>query len=142
MRGAADWIGRTLFLILSGLATYSMLLSILSISADIRQSATPGVPDGPVTNERPLRPVTPERPIGPTRIVPAPGEPRDANNPQPTGQAVSDGTASAMADDEMRRWAEALTWAVLALAGFAAAIIVVLLKITAQLARIANGRGL
>jgi hypothetical protein len=137
VRGAADWIGRTLFLILAGLATYSMLLSILSISAEIRHSATPGAPDAPVTRERPVRPATPERPIDPTRIVP---DAKRQSAGTASGEPVIAAAMPDMADDDLRRWAEALTWAVLALAGFAAATMIVLLKITAQLARIADGR--
>lgn len=113
---ALDWIGRTLLLILSGFATLSLIGAIAQV-ADI-------VPDAPVSMlDRSADPV-----------------------PTPDGQVVVASEPSAQvavaapppAEDAVARWLEALVYAVLALAGFAAAGVVVLLRLTATLNRIAN----
>ncbi len=113
---AFDWIGRVLLLVLSGLATMALLTSIASVSDDAFQSAF----DPPVSIERPEFAV--DAPIA------APGE----------GRLVPAGDVPANPDDRLAHKLDALIYAVLALAGFAAAILLVLLRMTAHLSRIAN----
>lgn len=115
---AIDWIGRTLLLILSGFATLSLIGAIAQV-ADI-------VPDGPVsTLDRSADPA----PTRDDQLVVA---------SEPSAQVAVAVAAPPPADDAVARWLEALVYAVLALAGFAAAGVVVLLRLTATLNRIAN----
>ncbi|WP_448659828.1 hypothetical protein ACPVPU_04755 [Sphingomonas sp. CJ99] len=140
MRGAADWAGRTLFLILSGMATYAVMMAMLSIGSELRQ------PDGTGDGNRVTAPTaTADRSRAERRATPL-TRPRSgdtgADSPRPGAAGTPAVAATIAPDPELARWAEALTWAVLALAGFAAAGVIVLLKITAQLARIAGARAL
>lgn len=140
MRGAADWAGRTLFLILSGMATYAVMMAMLSIGSELRQ------PDGTGDGNRVTIPTaTADRTQSERRAPPLP-QPRSddtgAASRRPGDAEMPLVAATIAPDPELARWAEALTWAILALTGFAAAGVIVLLKITAQLARIAGARGL
>jgi len=127
-----DWLGRTLLLVMAGLATLSIIASVASVS-NIHGS-TPSRPGSETVAERFETPETP------------PIEPRErVSSEAPVGESETDGVLAALSaadtqDGEIARWLESLTYAVLALAGFMAAALLVLLRITALLARIAERR--
>lgn len=111
---ALDWLGRVLLLVLSGVATLSLIGAIAQVS-DMQPAAPP---PGAIL-------LPPEQPRAPTNDAMAPGR-------------VA--APAAPADAEAVRWLKALTYAVTALAGFAAAAVITLLRITATLTRIAERR--
>ncbi|GAA0738702.1 hypothetical protein [Sphingomonas japonica] len=113
---AVDWIGRVALLVLSGLATMALLTSIASVSDQAFESAIQ--PPGAV--ERAEYP--PDTPVA---------EPSE-------GRLVGAGPAPASRDDRLAAKLDALIYAILALAGFAAAILLVLLRMTVHLSRIAS----
>jgi len=131
-----DWIGRTLLLVLSGLATFAILASLESASRGN------GTLRDPVTQTSAANPQTPAGEPVQTQVqdndraaVPAAQEPMQ----NITGPVALPTPAPAPVQDAgVAKLLEALTYAVLALAGFAAAILIVLLRITAHLARIAE----
>ena len=125
-----DWLGRTLLLVMAGLATLSIIASVASVSNI--HGTTPSRPGSDSVAERFEVPSSP--PI-------EPGERADTD--APVASADEDGVLTTISatdaeDDEIARWLESLTYAVLALAGFMAAALLVLLRITALLARIAD----
>lgn len=127
-----DWLGRTLLLVMAGLATLSIIASVASVS-NIHGS-TPSRPGGETVAERFDMPETP--PVEPSERV---------SSDAPVGEREDDRVLAALSaadvqDGEIARWLESLTYAVLALAGFMAAALLVLLRITALLARIAERR--
>jgi hypothetical protein len=126
-----DWIGRTLLLVLSGLATFAILASL--------ESASRG--NGTLRSGMPPMESTPDLRAPPPDAVREALGPSDARpgTPIPAGQPVQRvAVPTTSAQDAGAQLLEALTYAVLALAGFAAAILIVLLRITAHLARIAE----
>jgi hypothetical protein len=128
-----DWIGRTLLLVLSGLATFAILASLESAS---RGNGTLG--RGVPSMESAPDPRAPP-PEAVREALASRGD--RAPTPVPAGQAgqrMAAPTAAAVQDAGVAQLLEALTYAVLALAGFAAAILIVLLRITTHLARIAE----
>lgn len=127
-----DWLGRTLLLVMAGLATLSIIASVASVS-NIHGS-TPPRPGSETVAER----------LGPPEPPPVePSEPLSSEAPvagmEDSGVLAALSAADAQ-DGEIARWLESLTYAVLALAGFIAAALLVLLRITALLARIAERR--
>jgi len=127
-----DWLGRTLLLVMAGLATLSIVASVASVS-NIHGSA-PSRSGGETVAERFETPEMP--PVEPGERV---------SSETPVGDSEDDGMLAALSaadaqDGEIARWLESLTYAVLALAGFMAAALLVLLRITALLARIAERR--
>ncbi len=135
---AVDWIGRTLLLILAGLATLSILASLHSASklppgwqadrqaavGDRGTAADPGSSSGGSLAPRA------------TGVA----EPASAleDGLAPGAEIVVPVGAESAAADRIAQWLEALTYAVLALAGFAAAGLIVLLRISGMLARLAD----
>ncbi|UZK68575.1 hypothetical protein OKW76_10985 [Sphingomonas sp. S1-29] len=116
-----DWFGRLLLLGLSSFATLFLIGAMVQVS----NTGTPGPPPGervmasPQAGPVDAAPPRPGPPQAPARLpAPAPANPQDQR--------------------ELLRWAEALTYAVTALALFAAAGVVVLLRLTATLSRIAD----
>ncbi|MEG3149321.1 hypothetical protein U1769_05430 [Sphingomonas sp. ZT3P38] len=126
-----DWLGRTMLLILSGLATFAILASLESASRGngTLRSGMPPAESAPDPRAPPPEAV--REALGPRARMP--GTPIPAGQP---AQRVA--VPGAAAQDAGAQLLEALTYAVLALAGFAAAILIVLLRITAHLARIAE----
>lgn len=128
-----DWVGRTLLLILSGLATFALFASFTTISSG---------PDRTPPRPQPGEATAPETaPIG----RPAPIEQRrtiDRDSPVAAGEGGAEPIAGAIAvpraPDAVARWLEALTYATLALAGFVAAGLIVLLRIAGHLGQIAR----
>lgn len=124
-----DWIGRTLLLVMAGLATLSIVASVASVSN--------------IHGTSPQRPGT--QSIA-ERSDSAQPQPIERAEPQTVAEPITSeehGVLAALSaadpqDGEIARWLESLTYAVLALAGFMAAALLVLLRITALLARIAE----
>jgi hypothetical protein len=112
---ALDWLGRVSLLVLSGTATLSLIGAIAEV-AHIGEAPAPSSSTQAVMVE-PM-PLPPGATVERTRVEP--------------------GVAAPMPDREAVRWLQALTYAVTALAGFAAAGVIVLLRMTATLERIAR----
>jgi len=128
-----DWIGRTLLLVLSGLATFAILASLESTSRG-NGTLRSGVP--------PMESAPGQRTMPPD-MQPEARSPQSDSTPVTlsggrAGQRVAVPGAAPVQDLGVAQLLEALTYAVLALAGFAVAILIVLLRITAHLARIAE----
>lgn len=126
---ALDWLGRVLVLVLSTLATLSIVASLVSVSAPV---APEGRPNGAVELAVPPR----EQPSA----APAP----EASEP-PAVAAPAAGALSAKAAEqrdarEIAKWLRALTYAVLGLAGFVAVLVIVAMRATAHLGAIADRR--
>lgn len=115
---AADWIVRTLLLVLSGMATLAVIGSIAAIPAGglpqmlERTVADAGDPGGAAGQGRATGQVT----------APSIG-PAESAGPPPT---------------QANPWMESLTYAVIALAGIAAAALLVLMRIAGYLGEIAR----
>ena len=126
---ALDWLGRVALLVLSVLATLSLVGSLASVSGGRLGDAVPGRVGAPM-------PVV-EEASSPAQLEAeeTSGAPNLRNNTAPGGTVAVE---RPRAEDEIARWLKALTYAVLALAGFAAAGVLALLRITAHLARIAE----
>jgi hypothetical protein len=126
---ALDWLGRVALLVLSVLATLSLVGSLASVSGGRLGDAVPGRVGRPM-------PVV-EEAFGPAPLETgeAAGVPNSGNDTAPAGAVAIERPRT---EDEIARWLKALTYAVLALAGFAAAGLLALLRITAHLARIAE----
>ncbi|HVI98120.1 MAG TPA: hypothetical protein VM657_03555 [Sphingomonas sp.] len=123
---ALDWIGRVLVLVLSALATLSIVASLVSVSAPIE----------PERREGEIARVAEPLPEPQPRVTSAPG-------PADTRMTADDGTGriEAPADRDAReiaRWLRALTYAVLGLAGFVAVLVIVAMRATAHLGAIAD----
>jgi hypothetical protein len=118
---AFDWIGRVLLLVLSGFATLSLIGAIAQVAdtaADRALSPPPPMVETAGREAMPPSDVARDPATGDdTAVVPG-GRPR--------------------ADEAVARWLQALVYAVMALAGFVAAGVIVLLRITATLSRIAE----
>lgn len=107
---ADGWVARTVLLILAVVATMAMISAIASIS-----NGAPALPGGP---------------------APGPGELSVGGDA--TGVVVPGTAPAAPPEATAKSWLEPLTYAVLALAGFAAAALIVLLRIAASLRDIAD----
>ncbi|MGK6318822.1 hypothetical protein [Sphingomonas sp. DT-204] len=126
---ALDWLGRVALLVLSVLATLSLVGSLASVSGGRLGEAVPGRVGAPL-------PAAEETPMpGPIEAGEARVTPDLVNGTAPAGAVAVE---RPRAENEIARWLKALIYAVLALAGFAAAGLLVLLRITAHLARIAD----
>ncbi|RHW18755.1 hypothetical protein D1610_00920 [Sphingomonas gilva] len=114
---AIDWAVRTLLLVLAGMATLAVIGSIAAIPAG-------GLPQG---IERMMPGESPQ--------ALAPGEPVTAGDAATTDQTVAPAPPPRPQADA---WAESLTYAVIALAGIAAAGLIVLMRIAGHLGEIAR----
>lgn len=121
-----DWIARTTMLVLAALATLALVGSLASVSNSPIGDAFPGqaaVRDAPATDDI------------------AAADPAAAGKAEPPEQAVTQtmvATVERVAtqrEREVARWLKALTYAVIALAAFAAAGVVALVRIGGHLAR-------
>lgn len=123
---AVDWLLRTILLVLACLATLSLIGALASVSGGSLGDAFPGRIEAPAL-EAPL----PPDPMGTREPAGLDAEPsRDG-----TLSAATPSTAPAA---ELARWLKALTYALLALTGFAATGVVALVHVGAQLRRIAE----
>lgn len=129
-----DWIGRTLLLILAGLSTFAVIASLMAASV-VDTGSAPRDASGAGVAQRGSQPDTDS--VQPPRSA-EPGE-SSKSSAQGDGELVRV-PAPPERPDPLAHWLEALTWAVLALAGFAAAALLVLLRITFHLATIARQR--
>lgn len=130
-----NWLGRVALLVLSGLATLSIIASMAAVS-NIHRSP------GPIYADRPPPTATPSPPITETdqpfaRVSDA-ARPAPETSPPDDQAWISVSPERATQEGDVARWMESLTYAVLALAGFLAATMVILLRISASLARIAD----
>lgn len=125
-----DWLGRTLLLVMAGLATLSIIASVASVSNI--HGDVPSRPGSETIAEPFEMPGTPPVEMNEREATDALVAPMDE------GGVLTALSATDAQDGEIARWLESLTYAVLALAGFMAAALLVLLRITALLARIAD----
>ena len=128
---ALDWLLRTAMLVLACMATLAMIGSLASVSGGSLADAVPGrVERAPVQAQESGQEPTAEVEVLTRRPDPngraEPAELQIAPIPQPEPGR------------EIARWLKALTYAVLALAAFAAAGVVALLRIGSTLKRIAE----
>ena len=123
-----DWLGRTLLLVMAGLATLSIIASVASVSNI--HGTSPSRSGSDTLAERVAAPETPPVEPNPRAASEAPVASTDQ------GGVLTALSATDPQDGEIARWLESLTYSVLALAGFMAAALLVLLRITALLARI------
>ena len=130
MKGALDWIGRTAVLVLSVVATLTMMSSLASISGGpiggMMLRSGDMVPAGPVTDAAPPPAIGNESEVADDGAVADAGRHDGATAAPPPNDA------------ETIRWLKALTYAVQALAIVAAVGVIVLLRLTAILSRIVN----
>lgn len=126
---ALDWLARLVLLIVSALATLALVGSLASVSNTPLGQAFPG---GGTDTQAEAREQFVER--EPVELAPRGDEPRAAD---PQG-ALPRAVAVQREGADVGRWLKALTYAVLALAGFAAAALVVLVRIAAHLGRLAG----
>ncbi|WP_448501619.1 hypothetical protein [Sphingomonas sp.] len=123
---ALDWLGRVMLLVLSGFATLSLIGAIAQVADTAADRAlSPSPPTVERTGREALSPLE----------MPPPEQARDPAIGE--NMAVAPGSQP-HADEAVARWLQALVYAVMALAGFVAAGVIVLLRITATLSRIAE----
>ena len=131
-----DWLGRVAFLVLSGLASFAILISLstaIQTGADRNRAAQ--------SAEQRSAPDYPDRPdpaASPTLV--AENNTLDEKTEARIRAMETRQSTAVAVQQERSKWLEALTYAVLALTGFVAAGVIVMLRITATLARIADRR--
>ncbi len=126
-----DWLARTTMLILAALATLALIGSLASVSNSPIGDAFPGQIEVPVTAPQPDTAASDPRPSGPSIVEPGQGT-------MTIETTVAAPAPTPPPDREIARWLKALTYAVLALAVFAAAGVIALLRIAGHLRRIAE----
>lgn len=133
MKSTIDWFSRLVMLVLASLATLAMIGSFASMSYQPLGDAFPG------------RTAMREGAPAPTGTPGAVAETSDSGESGNVTAAVGGGgTLVAVPHtlqretEEVARWLKALTYAVLALAGFAAAGVIALARIAWQLGRVAD----
>lgn len=133
MNRAGDFVSRLLVLVLAGVGTLSIIASLVSVSQ---------LPERPVAQWSES-----QEPNGATAASDA-GAPVEADRPDavepdaaPTMNSFSAALTPISEAGEQARiadWLKALTYAAIALAGFAAAALVVLLRISSALVRLTD----
>ena len=124
---AGDWLARTTMLVLAALATLALIGSLASVSNSPIGNAFPG--SAPPAAEGAPSPAVPAS--NPQIVEPGQGTMTLEAPPLPR---VAAATAPASPNtDEVVRWLKALTYAVIALAVFAAAGVVALVRIAGYL---------
>ena len=137
----AEWVVRTAMLVLAGLVTLSILGSIAAMS---NQAGVPGLPAG--VRDRPLTAPAPEP--APRQAEPVPPSPRPtapAAAPAGEGTAGPGETVAVAAPPEppaTERWLEAIAYALLAIAGLLAFLLILLWRGVRALRRIAEATAL
>ncbi len=124
-----DWLARTTMLVLAALATLALIGSLASVSNSPIGDAFPGQVATPVEPPTGARPATAAS--DPSIVEPGQGT-------VTIETAVAAPAPVTPPEREIARWLKALTYAVLALAVFAAAGVVALLRIAGHLRRIAE----
>lgn len=131
MMKVADWLARTVMLVLAALATLALIGSLASVSNSPIGDAFPGA-------EAETAFTTPPRPPSDPRIVePGTGVMTVEATPTTPVPPLAP-TPQTPAERETVRWLRALTYAVLALAVFAAAGVIALVRVATHLRRIAE----
>jgi hypothetical protein len=137
--GFFEWVVRTAMLVLAGLVTLSILGSIAALSNDSGARRGSGAGNAPV-QPVPVRDAAPEEAspeAGPRAAAAA-----DDTGPGPvTAGGTGSGTivaAAPTAEDGPERWLEAISYALLALAGLVAIGLLLLWRGARQLGRIAD----
>jgi hypothetical protein len=131
-----DWVVRTTMLVLAGLVTLSILGSIAAMSNDAGMPGLPGGRDRPVLSPAPEpQPDAERQPPGNTAAAPPPTQAAQAGSPS-GGELV----AVPAPPEEVRpeRWLEAIAYALLAIAGLLALLLILLWRGVRALGRIAD----
>jgi hypothetical protein len=132
----AEWVVRTVMLVLAGLVTLSILGSIAAMSNGA------GVPDLRAARERPVLAPAPEpQPEPPAE--PQPISPLETSPPPPPQAQTPAGTELVAVpappeEERPERWLEAIAYALLAIAGLLALLLILLWRGVRALGRIAN----
>lgn len=129
---AGDWLARTTMLVLAALATLALIGSLASVSNSPIGTAFPG--SAPQA-ANPSPPVLATPPSNPQIVETGEGTMTIEAAPVPVAPAPA---PAAPKSDETARWLKALTYAVLALTAVAAAGVVALVRIAAQLRRVVD----
>ncbi|MFD1787800.1 hypothetical protein ACFSC3_09455 [Sphingomonas floccifaciens] len=124
-----DWIARTTMLVLAALATLALIGSLASVSDSPIGDAFPGQVAQPISDTPPGPPAETAPPATGSAAEPV---------PQEAGEIATVERIVAERERESARWLKALTYALIALAAFAAAGVVALVRIGSHLARIAD----
>ena len=124
MLRVGDWLARTTMLVLAALATLALIGSLASVSDSSIGDAFPGAI------------VTPADPVAESASIAS--DPRVVEPGQGTMTIETRTPATPPADRDVARWLKALTYAVFALAVFAAAGVIALLRIAGHLRRLAE----
>jgi hypothetical protein len=132
----AEWVVRTIMLVLAGLVTLSILGSIAAMSNQA------GVPDLQAGRERPVLAPAPEpQPRPPAEPRPA-SPPSTSPAPPPQAQTPADTDLIAVPappeEERPERWLEAIAYALLAIAGLLALLLILLWRGVRALTRIAE----
>ena len=132
-----DWVVRTTMLVLAGLVTLSILGSIAAMSNDVGVQGVSAGRDRPVLSPAPEpQPEAQPQPAGNTAAAPPPV----TQAPQATSPAGGGMVAVPAPPEEVRpeRWLEAIAYALLAIAGLLALLLILLWRGVRALGRIAD----
>ena len=131
----AEWVVRTVMLVLAGLVTLSILGSIAAMS---EQAGVPGlIPE----RDSPVTAPSPEQPAEPQQAADAPPAPDPGSQAAPaaTGPGTELVAVPAPPEEERpERWLEAVAYALLAIAGLLALLLILLWRGVRALTRIAD----
>jgi hypothetical protein len=128
-----EWLVRTVMLVLAGLVTLSILGSIAAMSNQA------GVPDLRTQRERPvLAPAPAPEPADPRPSSPAETSPAPAPQPQTPAGAELVAVPAPPEEERPERWLEAIAYALLAIAGLLALLLILLWRGVRALGRIAD----
>lgn len=133
MRSTIDWFARLVMFVLASLATLALIGSFASMSYRPLGDAFPG--------RTTMREAVPAPPATPAAVAGPPGRDEPGNVTAAVGRSgapVAVPQTMERETEEIARWLKALTYAVLALAGFAAAGVIALARIAWQLGRVAG----
>ena len=138
-RKLTEWVVRTVMLVLAGLVTLSILGSIDAMSNDTVGAGFRG-------NDRPVLAPAPE-PSAPAQqpAPPAPEPGPDVSQAQPEGTGTSGQLVTAPAAPEKpraERWLKAIAYALLAIAGLLALLLILVWRGVRALSRIAEAAAL
>ena len=130
---ALDWLVRLVLMVISALATLALVGSLASVSNTPLGQAFPG--DVSTRQDEPRDPSNPQADAPPAR--PDAASPVDAPTISRADRRPGTPVFQEKRED-LARWLKALTYAVLALAGFAAAGLIALVRIARNLGRLAE----
>lgn len=129
-----EWVLRTSMLVLAGLVTLSILGSIAAMSNDVGNPGRVGSRENPVLEAAP-QPAERAPPPAPSAQDGPPG-PTVNTTALPTGELVAVPAPPELPKPE--RWLEAIAYALLAIAGLLALVLILLWRGVRALARIAE----